>query len=127
MSKSTPSPKRSIADYAMKPPASPKASSSSIIRPSIGSTILPTQNRYTTLGTIPQSPRNYLEAATSSASPSSPQTPPLKPIYTQETGYVVKDIKIPISTVEDFQKAATPYETAQKILLQNWHFIPEDF
>ena len=42
MSKSNPSLKRSIADYAMKHPASPKASSSLIIRPSIGSTILPT-------------------------------------------------------------------------------------
>ena len=58
---------------------------------------------------------NYLEAATSSASPSSPQTPLSKSVYTQETGYVIKDIKIPISTIEDFQKALTPYEITQKI------------
>ena len=116
MSKSNPSPKRSIADYAMKPLVSPKASCSSIIQPSIGYIILSIQNWYTTLGTIPQSPRNYLEATTSLVSLSSPLTPPSKPVYTQEIGYVIKDIKIPISTVEDFQKVAIPFEIAQKIL-----------
>ena len=98
----------------MKPPVSPKASSSSIIQLSIDSTILPTQNRFISLGTIPQSLRNYLEAATSSISPISPiypNTPLTKPVFMQETGYVIKDFKIPISTVEGFQKVATPFET----------------
>ena len=68
MSKSISSLKRSIANYAMKFPTSLKASSSSIIQPSIGSKILPNQNRYTALDMIPQSLKSYLEATTSSIS-----------------------------------------------------------
>ena len=85
------------------------------------------QNKYTTLGTIPRSPRNYLEATTSTISSSCLTTPPTKSVFTQETRYVIKEIKIPISTIQDFQKDATPYEIAQRILPQIWHYISEDF
>ena len=81
MSKSNPSLQISIADYVMEPSASPKASSSSIIWPSLGFTILSTQNRFTILGTILQSLRNYLEATTLSINPFYPKTPPTKQVF----------------------------------------------
>ena len=104
MSKSNLSPKRSIANYAMKPLAPLKASSSLIIRPSIESTILPTQNRYTTIGTILHSPRNYLQAVTSLISPPCPKTHPIKLMFTQEIGYLSKKSKFPLQQLKIFKK-----------------------
>ena len=101
-----------------------KASNSSIIWLSIGSTILPAQNKFTTLGTIPQLLRNHLEITTSSINPPYPKTPPTWLVFSQEIEYVIKDIKIPIPIVEDYQKATTPYEIAQRILPKNWHYVP---